>query len=219
MLPLENPWRWARVMSILDKLRRGVVTGSAEETEKLAEELASIFPEDETLALKGELGAGKTTFVRGLARAWDITEPLTSPSYNLLAIHRGSRNLLHLDAYRLSGPDELETIGWDDVLGTPETVVAVEWASRIEAALPPNRIIVVLEHVAEHTRAITLGAPDGLAGRLEGLNEWRRPPTRCPTCGGDVEPAAAAAAPPFCSPRCRLVDLGRWMNEEYRIEP
>ena len=137
MLPLENPWRWARVMSILNKLRRGVVTGSAEETEKLAEELASIFPEDETLALKGELGAGKTTFVRGLARAWDITEPLTSPSYNLLAIHRGSRNLLHLDAYRLDNEAQIDNLMLEDFLISPYCL-AIEWPENIASYLPEN---------------------------------------------------------------------------------
>ncbi|MCH6550685.1 MAG: tRNA (adenosine(37)-N6)-threonylcarbamoyltransferase complex ATPase subunit type 1 TsaE [Planctomycetes bacterium] len=195
-------------------------TDSEADTRALAARLAGRLRGGDCVALDGPLGCGKTCFVRGLAEGLGLDPAaVSSPTFVIHHEYAGGGPLVlaHLDAYRLSGPDELETIGWDDVLSDPETIVAVEWACRIEAALPPNRISVVLEHLAEHTRAITLGAPDGLAGRLEGLTEWRRPPTRCPTCGGDVEPAAAAA--PFCSPRCRLVDLGRWMNEEYRIEP
>ncbi len=195
-------------------------TDSEAETRALAAHLAGRLRGGDCVALDGPLGCGKTCFVRGLAEGLGLDPAaVCSPTFVIHHEYAGGGPLLlaHLDAYRLSGPDELETIGWDDVLSDPETIVAIEWACRIEAALPPNRISVVLEHLAEHTRAITLGAPDGLAGRLEGLNEWRRPPTRCPTCGADVEPSAAVA--PFCSPRCRLVDLGRWMNEEYRIEP
>lgn len=137
MLPLGNLWRWARVMCILDKLRRGVVTCSAAETEELAEELASVFPEDETLALQGELGAGKTTFVRGLARAWNIVEPVTSPTYTLLTIHRGSRNLLHLDAYRLKNEAQMDNLMIDDFLTSPYCL-AVEWPENIGSYLPKS---------------------------------------------------------------------------------
>jgi len=77
-------------MSILEQLSGGITTTTAAETEALAGALAGLLPADRILALHGDLGAGKTTFIRGLARAWAIDEPVTSPTFNLYSIYQGS---------------------------------------------------------------------------------------------------------------------------------
>ncbi|HBR95114.1 MAG TPA: tRNA (adenosine(37)-N6)-threonylcarbamoyltransferase complex ATPase subunit type 1 TsaE, partial [Opitutae bacterium] len=89
------------MIDLLEQLRSGIRSQTANETEALAGRVAALLPPDAVLALHGDLGAGKTTFVRGLARAWDIQEAVTSPTYNLYTIYQGSRQLIHLDAYRL----------------------------------------------------------------------------------------------------------------------
>ncbi len=78
--------------------------------------------------------------------------------------------LVHVDAFRLGGPDDLDTVGWEELLEAPDTVIAVEWPSRITAALPPRRITVVMSHVAESTRRLILDAPPGIASTWEGGN-------------------------------------------------
>ena len=87
--------------NIFAKLRAGVTTASADETRKLARELGAVLPPDSALALHGDLGVGKTTFVQGLARGLGLSDAVTSPTFNIFTLHRGSTTLLHLDAYRL----------------------------------------------------------------------------------------------------------------------
>ncbi len=122
---------------ILDQLRAGITTESAEETEAVAFALADCLPPDQVLALHGDLGAGKTTFVRGLARAWGITEPVTSPTFNLYTLYDGERKLLHLDAYRLESGADLDALMLEDFLTSP-WCLAVEWPERIAETIPPE---------------------------------------------------------------------------------
>jgi len=128
-------------MNVLDRLRAGVATASAEETRAIAAELAAALPADLTLALHGDLGVGKTTFVQGLARGLGISEPVTSPTFNLCRFYRGrgpaARNLGHLDAYRLEGPAQVEALLLEDFL-QPPYCLAIEWPEKIGAWLPPG---------------------------------------------------------------------------------
>lgn len=130
---------------------------SAEETENAAAEFAATLPPDCTLALHGELGAGKTTFVRGIARALGIAQEITSPSYNIYAIYDGSRGnggsacrLVHMDAYRLASPAALDALMLDEFLVSPR-ILAIEWPERISAALPPDAIHLDFEIVSAGT--------------------------------------------------------------------
>ncbi len=123
-------------MSIIDKLRNGVTTSSAAETQALAAEFAAALPPDTTLALHGDLGVGKTTFVQGLARGFGITEQVTSPTFTIFTLHRGTRTLVHLDAYRLDRAAQLDSLMLEDFL-TPPYCLAVEWPENIAAWLPP----------------------------------------------------------------------------------
>lgn len=189
-----------------------VLSTSEDETFALAARLGSRLRAGDVIALHGELGAGKTGFVRGLARGMGCDpSQVSSPTFVILNLYDGPRlRLAHADAYRLSGPEELADLGWDRLIDG-RTVLAVEWAERIEAELPPHgsasRWDVRLEHVGETTRRITIEAPK---------TRDRAPGERhCRTCGN----AMSAHAPdgPFCSERCRLADLGKWFTGAYRI--
>jgi|TARA_Y100000385_G_scaffold280892_1_gene332760 tRNA threonylcarbamoyladenosine biosynthesis protein TsaE len=125
-------------MSELEKkLIAGICSRSSAETEVLAAKIGAILPVDCVLALHGDLGAGKTTFVRGLACAWGIQEAVTSPSFNLYTIYKGDRQLIHLDAYRLGSGADLDALMIEDFLQPPWCFV-VEWPERIPDALPED---------------------------------------------------------------------------------
>jgi len=115
-------------------------TRSVPATWRLAAELAARLPHGGVIALQGELGAGKTTFVQGLARALGITRPATSPTFTLVGEYPGERMLLvHMDLYRLRSPDDLLTIGFQEYLER-KALVAVEWPERAADLLPPETI-------------------------------------------------------------------------------
>ncbi|MEO7413780.1 MAG: tRNA (adenosine(37)-N6)-threonylcarbamoyltransferase complex ATPase subunit type 1 TsaE [Opitutaceae bacterium] len=130
--------------NIYAKLRAGVSTGTAGETQALAADLAKALPADVTLALHGDLGVGKTTFVQGLARGFQIAEAITSPTFNLYSLHRGpARLLVHLDAYRIENPRQVEDLLLEDFLSSP-WCLAIEWPEKIEAWLPANTLHLTL---------------------------------------------------------------------------
>jgi tRNA threonylcarbamoyladenosine biosynthesis protein TsaE len=126
----------AAAMTIFETLRAGLTTSSADETRALAAALAVALPPDTTLALHGDLGVGKTTFVQGLARGLGIREPVTSPTFNIFTLHRGRTNLLHLDAYRLENAQQVEDLLLADFMISP-WCLAVEWPEKIADWLPP----------------------------------------------------------------------------------
>lgn len=120
----------------LDRWRRGFTTRSGEETARAGEELAELLPEGATLLLEGDLGAGKTTLVRGLARGLGVEGDITSPTFALLAVHRGARRqLLHVDAYRLAKPADLDGLLLDELARPPSNLV-IEWPERIAGHEP-----------------------------------------------------------------------------------
>lgn len=123
-------------MSIIDKLKHGITTESAEQTRTLAGELAAALPPDTTLALHGDMGVGKTTFVQGLAEGLGVKEHVTSPTFAIYSVYQGkNRKLVHLDAYRLEQEAQLESLLLDEFLVSPY-VLAVEWPEKIGAWLP-----------------------------------------------------------------------------------
>ncbi len=124
-------------MNILEMLRAGLTTTSAEATRAAAAKFAATLPPDTTLALHGTLGVGKTTFVQGLARGLGISGPVTSPTFNIFTLHRGRVNLLHLDAYRLENAQQVEDLLLEDFMISP-WCLAVEWPEKIPDWLPPT---------------------------------------------------------------------------------
>ena len=124
--------------STSDRLRAGLSTGSADETRSLAAAWAAELPPDATVALHGDLGAGKTTWVQGLALGFGVAEPVTSPTFTIYNIHRGrTRMLAHLDAYRLSSPREAEDLLLEEFLQSP-WCLAVEWPDRVPDWIPSD---------------------------------------------------------------------------------
>jgi tRNA threonylcarbamoyladenosine biosynthesis protein TsaE len=122
--------------SISDKLRAGVRTSSADETRALAAAWAAGLPADATVALHGDLGAGKTTWVQGMAIGLGISEPVTSPTFTIYTLHQGmGRMLAHLDAYRLASADEAEGLLLEEYLVSP-WCLAIEWPEKVPGWVP-----------------------------------------------------------------------------------
>lgn len=142
-------------MNVLDQLRRGIATANAEETRALAARFAAALPADATLALHGDLGVGKTTFVQGLARGLGVTEAVTSPTFTIFTVHRGSTRLVHLDAYRLQSSHELDELLLADFLVSP-WCLAVEWPERIAGWLPPNTLHLELGIAPDQSHTLRL---------------------------------------------------------------
>lgn len=144
-------------MTIFDQLRAGITTSSAEEMREVAVRLAQQLGPDVTLALHGNLGVGKTTFVQGLARGFGIKEAVTSPTFNIYTLHRapGVRTLLHLDAYRLENSREVDDLLLDEFLISP-WCLAVEWPEKIVDWLPPQRSELTFAIDAEQRHSVRL---------------------------------------------------------------
>ena len=116
------------------------VTHSREETEALGERLANALAEGRVVAFTGDLGAGKTAFVSGMARALGVEERVTSPTFTIVNEYEGGRlPLFHFDMYRLDSADELFHIGWEDYLARGG-VCAVEWSENVEEAIEDDAI-------------------------------------------------------------------------------
>lgn len=124
-------------MSFLRTLEQGIVSCSPAETRTIAQQLALHLPEVSVVALYGDLGVGKTTFVQGLAQAWGITVPVTSPTFNLYSIYEGTRRLVHLDAYRLESAEDAEGLLLDEFLIPPYCLV-IEWPAKLGYYLDAN---------------------------------------------------------------------------------
>ena len=122
--------------SISDKLRAGLRTRTADETRAYAAEWAVTLPVDATVALHGDLGAGKTTWVQGMALGFGIDEPVTSPTFTIYNLHKGRRRMLaHLDAYRLGSPEEAENLLLEEFLISP-WCLAIEWPEKLGGWIP-----------------------------------------------------------------------------------
>lgn len=135
------------------------VTHSPAETERLGEKLAEKLTPGAVLAYRGELGAGKTAFTRGLARGLGYTDQVTSPTYTIVNEYLGGRlPLFHFDMYRLSSAEDLWDIGWEDYLDRGG-VCAVEWSENVAEALP-DAITVTIRKVDDTTRQITVEGAD-----------------------------------------------------------
>ncbi|MDD2731060.1 MAG: tRNA (adenosine(37)-N6)-threonylcarbamoyltransferase complex ATPase subunit type 1 TsaE [Candidatus Portnoybacteria bacterium] len=134
------------------------ITNSAKETQavarKIIEKLAS-QPRQEALvlAMEGELGAGKTTFVQGLAKALGIKEKVLSPTF---VIMRRFKNLYHIDCYRLSGGKDLKELGFEEIIKNPKKIVVIEWAERVKNVLPKDAVWLKFEHEEKEKRRIKI---------------------------------------------------------------
>ena len=138
------------------------ITNSPAETEAVGAALGKILPPGTILAYRGDLGAGKTAFTRGLARGLGYTEPVTSPTYTIVNEYLGGRlPLFHFDMYRLASSDDLWDIGWEDYLERGG-VCAVEWSENVEDARE-NAICVTIHKTGEESRRIEIEGGENLA--------------------------------------------------------
>jgi tRNA threonylcarbamoyladenosine biosynthesis protein TsaE len=129
------------------------------ETEKIAQDIVEQLQGGEVLALVGNLGAGKTVFVKGLAKALGIEDNITSPTFVLMKIyqtkHARVKRLVHVDCYRLEKAEDLEEIGLADYLHDPENIVVIEWADRV-ISLPKNTININIEYINNQERHVVI---------------------------------------------------------------
>ena len=138
------------------------ITNSPGETEAIGAALAEILTPGTIIAYRGDLGAGKTAFTRGLARGLGCNELVTSPTYTIVNEYLGGRlPLFHFDMYRLASSDDLWDIGWEDYLDR-SGVCAVEWSENVEDALE-GAVSVIIEKTGEESRKITIEGGDFLA--------------------------------------------------------
>ena len=133
------------------------ISRSEADTFALAEKLCKAMPDGGVIALFGDLGAGKTVFARGFAKALGITEPVSSPTYTIIQEYPapGNRYLYHLDLYRISDERSALAFGVDEYLESGEYVL-VEWPERIAKLLPENTLKLQITHLGESERRWTV---------------------------------------------------------------
>lgn len=133
-----------------------IITHSPEETIEAAIKLGKLLKAGDFIAYKGGLGAGKTTFTRGLAIGLGLGDNVTSPTFALVNEYRGSNiTLYHFDMYRIQSEDDLESTGFYDY-PFEENVAAVEWSENIESFMPKNTIYITLNNAGEYGREIII---------------------------------------------------------------
>ena len=155
------------------------VTATAEDTRALGAAFAGVLRRGDVVSLSGDLGAGKTCLVQGLARGLDVTTPVTSPTFMLQRTYPGRELLVHLDVYRLDRLQDVMDLG-DDALA-PDTITVVEWGDTIASLLPDDRLEVELRHrdgddpaVADDGGADVDGVPAVEVGANGGLVDLPR---------------------------------------------
>lgn len=136
----------------------GLLVRSLAETEDLARRIAPRLRVGDTVALKGELGAGKTTLARAILRACGVGDDVPSPTFTLLQEYEtAGLKLVHCDLYRISGPAEVDELGLDDAFG--ESAVLVEWPERGGTRIPDDALSIQIEIVGESARRMTISGP------------------------------------------------------------
>ncbi len=131
---------------------------SPERTRALGERLGKILQPGDVICLQGDLGAGKTTFVQGLARGWGSMDSVSSPTFILVNVYRRADGgqLFHMDAYRLDSVSEAEQLDLDSMLA--EGALLIEWPERMPGLIPAENLWIQLDHIAETEREMTFKA-------------------------------------------------------------
>lgn len=155
-------------MPILREGELDIITGSAEQTHRYGMRLGSLLHAGDVICLSGDMGAGKTVFASGIGLGWGAKSTLTSPTYNLVNEYRRDKDrirLCHMDAYRLHDSDELDSIGFDDMLSA-RRILVIEWPERIEAALPHDHLWIQMRVLDTGRRNLIM---EGRGERYENL--------------------------------------------------
>ena len=136
-----------------------VYSDSSSFTMDLGEKIARILPDGSTICFAGDLGAGKTTFVRGLAKGLNITDVVQSPTFNIMKVYfKGDRPLIHIDAYRLAdiNPD----IGLDEYIGYESGITVIEGPQYIQDLIPSNAMLITIQHMGDDKRKLVIDSKD-----------------------------------------------------------
>jgi len=216
-------------------LRTQLEIGSLGETDALGRSLAQVLRPGDVVRLEGDLGAGKTTLVRAVASGLGADPGLvSSPTYVFMHVypieHAANESstsvggVVHVDCYRMSSEEDLDTIGWDAAMDGA-SVALIEWPERIGEALASHVPATVrLEHDGEHAaderRVVTLELPAAWADRpgVDALTESGTPgrsDTTCPVTGQHVP--GDAPTWPFASERAQMADLYKWFSGQHTI--
>lgn len=131
------------------------VTHSPEETAHLAGTIGKIIREGTVICLDGELGVGKTLFVRALARTLGVESDVTSPTFNLMNIYEAACPIVHFDLYRITSEEELEDIGFFEYAEATEGIVLIEWAEKFPNAIPADHLSVRIDALDAEKRKFT----------------------------------------------------------------
>jgi len=161
-LIVTSPTRLIRHIVNKEGKNMTFLTNSPAQTEAIGAALGKIITPGTVLAYRGDLGAGKTAFTRGLARGLGCTDIVTSPTYTIVNEYLGGRlPLFHFDMYRLRSSDDLFDIGWDDYLDRGG-ICAVEWSENVDDAME-DAVYITIEKLGEDSRRITIEGGDFLA--------------------------------------------------------
>lgn len=142
-----------RAVPILREGELDIISVSAEQTGRLGQRLGALLIAGDIICLSGDMGAGKTVFSAGIGKGWGAVETVSSPTFNLVHQHRREKDrqlLYHLDCYRLSGTEDLESIGFDELIDN-QGIMIIEWAERVKTALPTDHLWIHIR-VIEETR-------------------------------------------------------------------
>lgn len=131
------------------------ISKNEQDTERIGSEFAARLPDGTVVAMYGDLGAGKTAFVRGMARGMGLDCRVSSPTFTIVNEYLGARELIHFDMYRLSSADELFDIGWEDYRNRG-AVCAVEWSEKVQEAFLGDEIVVRIEKLSDQERKIII---------------------------------------------------------------
>lgn len=135
-----------------------VISHSEKETQKFAFDFAKKLKGGETIGLIGDLGAGKTAFVKGLANGLGIKKTITSPTFVVMKVypvkHTTIKHLVHVDAYRVKTATSLTAIGLEDYIKSNDSVVVIEWADLVKGFLPRKKILIFFKHITSAQREI-----------------------------------------------------------------
>ena len=136
-------------------MNREIITENEMETEQAGADFVQSLPGGTVVAMYGDLGAGKTAFVRGMARGLGLNCRVSSPTFTIVNEYSGDRELFHFDMYRLGSADELFDIGWEDYLDRGG-ICAVEWSENVEDAFDGSEVCVRIEKLGEARRKISI---------------------------------------------------------------
>ena len=130
-----------------------VQTDSEAKTLDLGKKLAGLLKAGDVICLSGDLGSGKTVFVRGIARGLEVEAEVTSPTFSILNVYQAIVPVYHFDLYRLENPEELFDIGFDEYVGT-DGIALIEWADKFPGNIPDEYLMVEISTKSEHSRCV-----------------------------------------------------------------